>query len=106
MATTPEGKVKTAIKAFLRRKGVWFFCPVSNGMGVHGIPDFVCCWAGRFVGVEAKAPGKRESLSEKQKFQREAILAAGGLYFVVDSVSPLAGLFDGLEEADGKYRGA
>jgi hypothetical protein len=86
---TPEGRVKAAVKKFLKDRGIWFFCPVSNGMGVHGIPDFICCWRGQFIGVETKAPGKRGNVSEMQKHQLEEIARAGGLSLVVDDVSQL-----------------
>lgn len=89
MARTPEGAVKHAVKAWLKARGIWHFSPVSNGMGVHGIPDFVCCWNGRFIGIETKAPGKRKNVSAKQEMQIAAIHKAGGSAIVVDDVSQL-----------------
>lgn len=77
------------VRETLKKRGIWFFCPVSNGMGAHGIPDFVCCWAGRFLGVECKAPGKRGGATELQKSQGASILGAGGHWLVVDDVSQL-----------------
>jgi hypothetical protein len=94
MAMTPEGRVKAAIKKKLTAKGVWFFCPVSNGMGVHGVPDFVCCWKGKFLGIEAKAPGKLNRLTELQKRQIRSICAAGGVAVAVDDADRLDALFD------------
>lgn len=89
MADTPEGRVKAAIKLWLRDRGVWFYMPVQTGYGVGGVPDFICCWGGQFMAIEAKAPGKRKNTSEKQKLQIEAIRAADGLVLVVDDVSQL-----------------
>lgn len=86
---TPEGRVKAAIKRWLDKRGVWHFSPVSNGMGVHGIPDIIACWKGRFIGIEVKAPGKTGAVTELQKFQINGINAAGGVAVVVDSVSAL-----------------
>ena len=37
--STPEGKVKEAIKRLIKAAGWYWFMPVSNGMGRHGIPD-------------------------------------------------------------------
>ena len=65
---TPEGRVKDAIKRKLQELAPdnFHFLPVSNGMGRHGIPDFICCipteiteemvgdTVGVFVGIEAK----------------------------------------------------
>lgn len=93
MATTPEGRVKAKVKLWLKSRNVWFFCPVSNGMGVHGIPDFVCCFpGGRFVGIECKAPGRRGNTSALQDQQIEAIRSTGGIAVVIDDVSQLAEL--------------
>lgn len=76
---TPEGRVKAAIKKRLQEVAPqgFHFLPVSNGMGRHGIPDFICCVPtvitpdmvggaiGVFVGVEAKTyTGKISDLQE------------------------------------------
>ncbi len=81
---TPEGRVKELVKRWLKANGIWFFMPVSNGMGTHGVPDFICCWNGRFLGIECKAPGKRKNVSALQVMQIEAIRKANGLAIVVD----------------------
>lgn len=94
MAMTPEGKVKTAIKRWLVEHGVWYFMPVSNGMGSMGIPDFVCCWNGKFLGIEAKAPGKRSNVSALQEHQITLIHKAGGAAIVVDDVAQLEPLLE------------
>lgn len=82
MARTPEGKVKDDVKKVLAKYRVWYFMPVSNGFGKHGIPDFICCVAGRFFTVETKAPGKKPT--ELQEDQMNEIRKAGGKAFVVD----------------------
>lgn len=79
---TPEGKVKEAVKAVLKTHGVWYFMPVSNGFGKHGIPDFVCCVKGQFFTVETKAPGKKPT--PLQDHQMNDIRKAGGKVFVID----------------------
>jgi hypothetical protein len=89
MASTPEGRVKAAIKKRLKELGVWNFSPVSNGMGVHGIPDILCCWKGRFIGLEVKAPGKRANTSALQDRQIAAIRESGGVAVVIDDVDQL-----------------
>lgn len=94
MALTPEGRVKAAVKRWLVERGIWFYMPVQNGMGTTGIPDFVCCWNGRFLAIETKAPGKRANLSTNQHRQIAGIHASGGIAIVIDDVSQL----DALEQ--------
>jgi hypothetical protein len=66
MAQTPEGKVKVEVKKILKEYGVWFFCPMQNGFGVVGIPDFICCLDGHFFAIETKAPKKLSNLTPNQ----------------------------------------
>lgn len=94
MAMTPEARVKAACKKVLKDRGIWFYMPVQNGMGNVGIPDFVCCWSGRMLAVETKAPGKRNNTTENQKRVLNAIAEHGGLAVVVDDVSQLVEVLD------------
>ena len=90
MATTPEGKVKADIKKFLTKLGAWWFMPATGGFGKSGVPDFIACWKGRLIGIEAKAPGKAGNTTPAQTQQLKEIEEAGGLSLVCDSVSVLA----------------
>ena len=88
MATTPEGKVKAAVKAFLKTlANCWFYMPVSNGMGTMGIPDIIVCYKGIFLAIETKAPGKLANTTPLQKAQINGINQAGGYAIVVDDVA-------------------
>lgn len=89
MARTPEGKVKDDIKKWLKARGAYWYMPSQNGMGVVGVPDFICCIGGRFVGIEAKAPGKRGNTTPNQEHQIAAIHKAGGAAIVVDDAAQL-----------------
>ncbi len=96
---TPEGKVKANVRKVLNDAGIWFFCPVSNGMGRHGIPDFICCkdtlitadmvgqHIGEFIGFETKAPGKRGNVSPLQSDCHDEIRHVSGRVYVVDDAS-------------------
>ena len=86
---TPEGKVKEEVKRWLKARNVWYYMPIQNGMGVVGIPDFVCCWEGRFIAIETKAPGKRANVSANQERQIMGIHQAGGSAIVVDDIAQL-----------------
>jgi pantoate kinase len=89
---TPEGRVKAKVKAYLKERGIWFTMPAGTGFGASGVPDFLCCAAGRLVAVETKAPGKRNNTTTMQKAQIAAINAAGGTAVVIDDVSQLEGV--------------
>jgi hypothetical protein len=89
MAVTPEGRVKTAIKAWLKARGAYFTMPMGSGFGRSGTPDFLCCIQGRFVAIEAKAPGKMSNTSPMQEIQLTEIHRAGGIAMVVDDVQQL-----------------
>jgi hypothetical protein len=105
MASTPEGRVKAGIKKWLDGHGFWragakkpageivgwYYMPVSNGMGVHGIPDFPTVYKGRAIYIEAKAPGK--SPTPNQINRMDEIRAAGGEAHVVDDPSQLEQIF-------------
>ena len=80
MAQTPEVKVKHAVRTILDEHGVYYFCPPANGYGRQGIPDIICCMAGRFVAIECKA-GKGQ-LTELQKRELDKIMNADGLTYV------------------------
>jgi hypothetical protein len=97
MASTPEGRVKQAVKTFLRNKGIWFYMPVQNGMGQVGIPDFICCWKGVFLAIETKAPGKLNNTTPNQERVIKEIRSNHGYAFVVDSVELLARMLETIE---------
>ena len=89
MAQTPEGKVKDAIKKVLNENDIWYFMPAANGFGKVGVPDFICCWKGKFLAIEAKAKGKREYTTANQNIRIEEIRSARGWALVVDDVEQL-----------------
>ena len=100
---TPEGKVKKTVKEFLISLGFqpaaakpikgkvvgWFYMPVSNGMGIHGIPDFVCVYKGLAFYIEVKADEKSEPTAN-QLLRHKEIRAAGGMCIVAYNVSQVA----------------
>jgi len=86
---TPEGKVKHDIKKVLAHHRVWYYMPVQNGMGRVGIPDFVCIVNGRFLGVEAKAEGKENTVTKNQAHVISGIRAAGGMAIVCSDAREL-----------------
>jgi hypothetical protein len=73
---TPEGAVKKEIKEALKAHGAYFFMPVPTGMGKKTV-DFLVCFNGRFLAIEAKAPGKIATALQKNCLRE--IAAAGGI---------------------------
>lgn len=96
---TPEGRVKQAVKKVLKDRGVWYFMPMQNGFGVVGIPDFICCWNGKFLAIETKAPGNKSGTTPNQDRRIREIVEHGGSAFVVDDVKQLVEFFDAGDEA-------
>lgn len=91
---TLEGRVKEAVKKYLKSIGAYYYMPVNNGMGRVGAPDFICCWNGRMVAVETKAPGKIKNTTPNQERELAAIRAAGGIAVVVDDVQQLISVLE------------
>ena len=94
MATTPEGRVKTAIKKYLKSiPGCWYFMPIGGAFTVHGIPDIVGLVHGRFFAIECKAPGREATTTANQKNVMSAIEKVGGVVFVASSVEQVRSVF-------------
>jgi hypothetical protein len=91
MARTPEGKIKDKVTAMLKKHGVFYFLPGNNGFGTSGIPDYVCCVDGQFIGIECKA-GKGKQATPLQMKAGAAIVAAGGRWFLVYDDETIAGV--------------
>ncbi len=78
-----EKDVKAEIRKVLDIfDNIFYYMPVPTGYGVRGIPDFIVCLDGKFVGIEAKFGKNKESLWQKK--QGAAIQAARGAYKVVN----------------------
>ena len=82
MSSTPEAKVKAAIKKILKEHGAWYAMPMGTGYGNSGVPDFLVCLNGEFLAIEAKA-GKGIPTALQEKNLRD-IKKAGGRTLVVN----------------------
>ena len=79
---TPEAKVKAKIKEVLKVERVYYAMPIGTGWGNSGVPDFLCCINGRFLGIEAKANGNKPT--ELQKKNLMDIELSGGYTAVIN----------------------
>lgn len=82
MATKPEVKVKKQIKALLEKHKAYYFTPVTGGFGSSGVPDFVACIKGKFVGIEAKAGNNKPTALQDRNLAQ--IMDAGGVSIAVN----------------------
>lgn len=80
-----EAWVKEQIKNMLKARDIWYFMPQGTNYGVTGIPDFVCCCRGKFVGIEAKVA--RNNPTALQDMQMARINKAGGVTMVVNELN-------------------
>lgn len=81
--STPEGRVKAAVKRELDRYPHYREMPVPSGYGLSGV-DFVVCMYGLYIAIETKAPGKRPT--NRQLARLRDIERCGGIALVIDSV--------------------
>ena len=81
-----ERDIVTAIRKYLASLGsdVFFWKEHGSVYGTNGVPDIICCYKGRFLGLECKLPGGR--LTKLQKRTIEKINRAGGIACQVESV--------------------
>ena len=82
---TPEAKTKKQIRKILETTRSYYAMPIGTGYGNSGVPDFLVCHKGHFIGIEAKAgKGKTTALQEKNLAD---IRAAGGTTFVINETN-------------------
>lgn len=92
-----ERDVVAAIKKYLMSLGsdVFFWKEHGGPYGSSGIPDIICCYKGRFLGLEVKLPNGK--LTELQKRAIEKINRAGGVACRVESVDDVKAVIDRIE---------
>ena len=82
-ASTPENKVKRKINEVLKqfKPNLWYYCPIGSQYQ-SPVVDYIVCVEGRFIAVEAKAPGKKPT--ERQAHTMTRMRAAGAIAIVVN----------------------
>ena len=79
-----EAKVKAEVRKILNRfPDVFYFMPQAGIYGRSGVPDFIMCVNGKFIGVECKAYHCANDVTALQKLARDAIVGAGGEWILV-----------------------
>ena len=84
---TPEGRVKAKLKKYfaqlkeIGRSETYCYWPVPSGFGETTL-DCLCCYDGRFYGIECKREGIRKP-TPRQAAVMARIRAAGGVTYLV-----------------------
>ena len=93
-----ERDVVAAIKKYLASLGsdVFFWKEHGGPYGTSGVPDVICCYKGRFLGLEVKLP--TGTLTELQKRTIEKINRAGGIASRVESVADVQKIIAQVDE--------
>lgn len=96
-----ERDIVAAIKKYLTSLGsdVFFWKEHGGAYSTAGIPDIICCYKGRFLGLEAKLPSGR--LTELQKRALDKINRAGGIAQRVESVDDVRAVIRLADEQRG-----
>ena len=99
-----ERDVVAAIKKYLASLGgdVFFWKEHGGPYGTSGVPDIICCYKGRFLGLEAKLPGRK--LTSLQERAIEKINRAGGIACRVEGVADVQRVITQVDEEE-KQRG-
>ena len=79
---TPEAKVKKDIRKILDEYDAWHCIPMGTGYGSAGVSDFIVCYKGYFIAIEAKA-GKGTTTALQDKWLAE-VSEAGGISLVIN----------------------
>lgn len=79
-----ESTLQNKILTFLESRGAYAVKVIAASKS--GVPDILVCYGGRFIGIEVKAPGKLNEVSELQKYNLNLIKKAYGQAYLVDSL--------------------
>ena len=90
-----EKDIVNAIMRYLKTVPSCFAWKTHGGMyGTAGIPDIICCYRGRFVGLEVKTPSGK--LTKLQEITIQRIEKAKGCAFKVTSVEEVKEILKNL----------
>ena len=95
-----EKDTVAAIKKYLASLGsdVFFWKEHGGPYGTSGVPDIICCYKGRFLGLEVKLPTGR--LSELQKRTIQKINRAGGIAGRVENVADVQMIIERVDREE------
>lgn len=89
-----ERTIRRAVRAALEERGA-LVVSTTGALGNRGVPDFIACHRGRFIGIEVKRPGQK--LQPAQELWAQRIQKARGWHFVVTSAEEAKQALDIVE---------
>lgn len=88
-----EKSIENKIKAYLKSiDGMYFFKEHGGLYGTAGVPDIICCYKGKFIAFEVKAPDGKTTVLQDATIKR--IIGAGGSAYVVRSVEEVKSIIN------------
>lgn len=92
-----EKDIVAAIKRYLKTVEGCFFWKEHGGMyGTAGIPDIICCYRGRFIGLEVKTDTGQPT--QLQLVTMRKIREAEGIAMVVRSVDEVKSIIEDIRQ--------
>ena len=91
-----EAKIQKAILDYLKSLGVWCWAFKASICNERGVPDIICCYRGRFVGLEVKTARGKPSAIQRAQIRR--IRSALGKAKVVRSVKDVREVFREMDD--------
>jgi len=93
-----EATVRRKVLAYLKTVPGAFYPIHGNQFTRRGAPDIAGCYKFRFVGIETKSKGGKQT--RIQKYEQSRIEKAGGFYAVCRSVADVKKLLTRIERHD------
>ena len=93
-----ESWVKEQIKKILKARGAVYCMPATGGFGKSGVSDFIVCYKGYFIAIEAKA-GKGTTTALQDKWLNE-VSEAGGISLIINegNIDEVGFLLDSIDD--------
>lgn len=98
---TPESKLKKEMHEYIKGCGGYVIPLPAEAYAVKGNPDFIACYRGFFLAVEAKTYEGR--VSEWQRLRLSEIRSAGGIAVVCRTLDDVRFVLDRVDELAEKY---
>lgn len=93
-----ESQLRDKCAKYLKSvNNLWFMKVYGNGVQKGGVPDFLICYKGRFIGVELKKPVDSYGITDRQRIELKKIKLAGGLGYSIVSVEELKEIIENIK---------